>query len=220
MVKFLVIDIHLKYKIMKISIIGTGNVGGALATQWSKAGHQIYLGTRDLQKFEDKHLLSNPNTTLHTIGESAKNAEVILIAAVPQATHEIASQIRSSVDGKVIIDAMNSIRTKPQGFDNSFDALKFFLPESEIVKCFNSTGFENMSNPIYKGEGIDMFVAGSSRKGKEIATQLAKDAGFGTCWDFGGDDKAQLLEYFALSWINLAIMQGHGRNIAFKLIKR
>jgi predicted dinucleotide-binding enzyme len=115
---------------------------------------------------------------------------------------------------------MNSVRTKPEGFNNSFEALKSYLPESEIVKCFNSTGFENMQNPIYHGEGIDMFVAGSSAKGKEIAKQLALDAGFSTCWDFGEDDKVQLLEYFALSWINLAIMQGHGRNMAFKVIKR
>jgi Predicted dinucleotide-binding enzymes len=61
---------------MKISIIGTGNVGGALATRWAKAGHQILLGTRDLAKFEDKHLLENPQTSLHTIAESAKEAEV------------------------------------------------------------------------------------------------------------------------------------------------
>jgi 8-hydroxy-5-deazaflavin:NADPH oxidoreductase len=205
---------------MKIAIIGTGNVGGALATQWAKAGHQILLGTRDLSKFEDKHLLTNANTSLHTITESVKNADVILIAAVPQATQAIAEQIKDFVKGKIIIDAMNSVRTKPEGFDNSFDALKSYLPESEIVKCFNSTGFENMSNPIYHHEGIDMFVAGSSAKGKETAKKLALDAGFSTCWDFGGDDKAQLLEYFALSWINLAIMQGHGRDMAFKVIKR
>lgn len=205
---------------MKIAIIGTGNVGGALATQWAKAGHTIFLGTRDLGKFEDKQLLQNPNTTLHTIPESAKNAEVILIAAVPQASQGIAAEIKDLAKGKVIIDAMNSVRTKPEGFDNSFEALKSYLPESQIVKCFNSTGFENMANPIYENEGIDMFVAGSSEKGKEIATQLALDAGFATCWDFGKDDKVQLLEYFALSWINLAIMQGHGRNMAFKVIKR
>jgi predicted dinucleotide-binding enzyme len=205
---------------MKISIIGTGNVGGALATQWAKAGHQIFLGTRDVSKFEDKHLLANPNTSLHTIAESAKAAEVILVAAVPQATQAICDQIREVSKGKVVIDAMNSVRTKPEGFNNSFEAFKSYLPESEIIKCFNSTGFENMSNPIYHGEGIDMFVAGSAVKGKEIAKQLALDAGFSTCWDFGGDDKAQLLEYFALSWINLAIMQGHGRNMAFKVIKR
>lgn len=205
---------------MKIAIIGTGNVGGALATQWAKAVHEIYLGTRDLTKFEDKHLLQNPNTSLHTIAESAEMAEIILIAAVPEASPKIAEQIKDFSEEKIIIDAMNSIRTKPEGFNNSFEALKFYLPKSEIVKCFNSTGFENMQNPIYKDEGIDMFVAGNSTKGKAIAQQLALDAGFATCWDFGGDDKVQLLEYFALSWINLAIMQGHGRNIAFKLLKR
>jgi predicted dinucleotide-binding enzyme len=205
---------------MKIAIIGTGNVGGALATQWAKAGHQIFLGTRDVSKFEDNHLLANPNTTLHSIAESAKNADVILIAAVPQATQSIVEQIKDFVKGKVIIDAMNSISTKPDGFANSFEALKSYLPESELVKCFNTTGFENMTNPIYKEEGIDMFAAGSSQKAKETAHQLALDAGFSTCWDFGKDDKVQLLEYFALSWINLAIMQKHGRNMAFKVIKR
>lgn len=205
---------------MKISIIGTGNVGGALATQWAKAGHQIFLGTRDFGKFEDKHLLSNPNTTLHTIPESVSAAEVVLVAVVPQATQSICEQIKDFAKGKVIIDAMNSVRVKPEGFANSFDAFKSYLPESDIVKCFNSTGFENMSDPIYHGEGIDMFVAGNAAKGKAIAKQLAFDAGFAACWDFGGDDKAQLLEYFALSWINLAIMQGHGRNMAFKVIKR
>ncbi len=205
---------------MKIAIIGTGNVGGALATQWAKAGHEILLGTRDTSKFEDKHLLQNAQTSLHTIAESAGKADVILIAAVPQASQSIAEQIAPFVSGKIIIDAMNAVRTKPEGFNNSFEALKHFLPESEIVKCFNTTGFENMANPIYHGEGIDMFCAGSSKAGKEVATKLALDAGFATCWDFGGDDKAQLLEHFALSWINLAIMQGHGRNMAFKIVKR
>jgi predicted dinucleotide-binding enzyme len=205
---------------MKIAIIGTGNVGGALATQWAKAGHQIFLGTRDLAKFEDNYLLDNPHTTLHTLAESAENADVILVAALPQASQSIAAQIQSFAKGKVLIDAMNSIRTRPEGFNHSFEAFRHYLPETEVVKCFNSTGFENMKNPIYHGEGIDMFMAGNSEKGKEIAKQLALDAGFSTCWDFGGDDKVQLLEYFAMCWINLAIMQGHGRNMAFKVIKR
>ena len=83
-----------------------------------------------------------------------------------------------------------------------------------------TTGFENMLNPIYHGEGIDMFAAGNSVRAKQVAEQLAKDLGFATCYDFGGDDKVELLEKFALSWINIAIIQGHGRNLAFKLVKR
>ena len=72
---------------------------------------------------------------------------------------------------------------------------KFNLIKSEkIVKCFNSTGFENMINPVYNGNGIDMFCVGNSKEAKDLASSLAKEIGFANCWDFGGDDKVELLE--------------------------
>jgi predicted dinucleotide-binding enzyme len=63
-------------------------------------------------------------------------------------------------------------------------------------------------------------MAGDSEKAKSVAKQLALDCGFGSCIDFGKSDKVELLEKFALSWINLAIMQGHGRNLAFRVVRR
>jgi len=77
-----------------------------------------------------------------------------------------------------------------------------------------------MQNPNYGGHQIDIFACGDSNQGKEIASQLALDAGFGACYDVGGNDKFQLMEQFAFFWINLAMMQGQGRNIGFKLLKR
>jgi len=77
-----------------------------------------------------------------------------------------------------------------------------------------------MLNPVYNDEGIDMFMAGDSERAKSVARQLALDNGFSSCFDFGKSDKVELLEKFALSWINLAIMQGHGRNMAFKVVRR
>jgi hypothetical protein len=65
-----------------------------------------------------------------------------------------------------------------------------------------------------------MFMAGDCEKAKAVALQLSLDASFAKCLDFGKSDKVELLEKLVLSWINLAIMQGHGRNIAFKLVKR
>ena len=67
---------------------------------------------------------------------------------------------------------------------------------------------------------IDLFTCSDSSRGKEVAIQLAKDAGFAECYDFGGADKVELLEQFALAWITLAIMQGMGRNIGFQLLRR
>ena len=63
-------------------------------------------------------------------------------------------------------------------------------------------------------------MAGDSVKAKEVACQLALDCGFADCIDFGKADKVVLLEQFALSWINLAIMQGQGRGMAFKVLRR
>ncbi len=90
----------------------------------------------------------------------------------------------------------------------------------DIVKRFNTTRAENISNPNYDGKGIDMFYAGDSDKVKKIAEQLAQDIGFENVYNFGGSDKSNLLEQFALSWINLAMMQGYGRGIALKILKR
>ncbi len=203
---------------MNIAIIGSGNVGGALATNWSKAGHTINLGVQDANNFKGQALLKNENTGVFSIQEAVAKSEVVLIATPPTAIFEIIEQI-GKVSGKVIIDATNSVGKSPEPYKTVYHCLAD-KTKAEIVKCFNTTGFENMLNPIYNGEGIDMFMAGDSPKAKEIAKQLALDCGFGTCWDFGKADKVELLEKFALSWINLAIMQGHGRNMAFKVVRR
>ena len=42
---------------MNIAIIGTGNVGGAMATGWAKAGHTLHLGVQDVNKALKKSLL-------------------------------------------------------------------------------------------------------------------------------------------------------------------
>ena len=87
---------------MKIAIIGTGNVGGALATQWSKAGHSIYLGVQDIEKFKGKELLNNPNTNVQSIKEAVAQSEVILVATPPDIALDLVQKF-GSVNGKIII---------------------------------------------------------------------------------------------------------------------
>ena len=205
---------------MKIAIIGTGNVGGALATKWAQCGHQILLGVKDIDNFKGKELLNNPNTTVHTIAAAVQQAEVILLATPATAVVEVCQSLGDTA-GKVIIDAMNIIMGRgPVGFSNTSDAILANTVTPDVVKSFNTTGFNNMVNTEYQGQAIDMFVAGSSEKGKQAAIQLAKDAGFADCYDVGGNDKFQLMEQFAWFWINLAMFQGQGREMAFKLLKR
>lgn len=205
---------------MDIAIIGTGNVGGALATKWAKAGHTIHLGVKDQSNFKGKHLLENENTTAKSITDAVAASEVILLATPALATIEVAKSL-GETDDKIIIDAMNIIMGRgPEGFTNTSDAILAHTATEHVVKCFNTTGYNNMENPKYDESYADAFVAGDSEKGKNIATQLAKEVGFETCYDVGGNDKFELMEQFAWFWINLAMFQGQGREIAFKLLKR
>jgi len=205
---------------MKIAIIGTGNVGSALASKWAQAGHELFIGVRDKENFKGKNLLNNLNTSLHTIQEAVANADVILLATPAPAAIDIAKSLGNTTS-KIIIDAANIVMGRgPEGFANVSDAILANTQTKDVVKCFNTTGANNMADTIYNGTALDMFVAGDSVKGKQVAQQLALDAGFENCYDVGGNDKFELMEKFAFFWINLAMFQGQGRNIGFKLLKR
>ena len=204
---------------MKIAIIGTGNVGSTLAKGFAAAGHPVLLGVRNKDEFKGSALTSIKNISVHLIADAAAAADVMVIAAVPQAVKDIASQL-GDVSNKIIIDAMNSVRVKPEPYSNTTEALLALTNCKDVVKCFNTTGAENMANPYYANQQLDMFYAGDSNKAKKVAEQLAKEIGFENVYNFGGSDKFNLLEQFALSWINLAMAQGQGRSIGFKILKR
>jgi 8-hydroxy-5-deazaflavin:NADPH oxidoreductase len=204
---------------MKIAIIGSGNVGGALAQQWIKAGHTVLIGAKFPLSDKNIQLAAKIGENRFTsIANAVGQSEVVLIATPPTAIFDIMAEM-GDVSNKIIIDATNAVRQKPLPFDTVYHALAE-KTQAQVVKCFNSTGFENMLNPVYQGEKIDMFMAGEYEEAKLTAQQLALDAGFATCWDFGKGDKVLLLEQFAIAWINLAIMQGHGRDIAFRVVRR
>ncbi len=206
---------------MKIAVIGANNVGRALAEKWAAAGHSIWVGTRNPENTDLKELkATNPATiTLTSVEDAVSNADVVLLSTVPQTTLEIAEEL-GDMSNKVLIDAMNTVRARPEPYENTFEALRAWTGCQQLVKCFNTTGYENIENTNYQGLAVDMFMAGDSQRAKSVARQLAKDAGFEECYDFGGNDKVALLESFGLAWINLAITQNLGRGIAFKLLKR
>jgi predicted dinucleotide-binding enzyme len=205
---------------MKIAIIGSGNVGGTLAKKWAQKEHQIILGVRNPEQFKGKQLLMNSNITSASISEAVKSSDIILLATPATSAVEVAESLGDTT-GKVIIDTMNIVMGRgPVGFSNTSDAILAHTATNDVVKYFNTTGFNNMENPNYQNTSIDLFVAGDSQKGQEIAIQLAKDAGFAECYAIGGNDKFELIEKFAFFWINLAMFQGQGREIGFKLLKR
>ncbi len=206
---------------MTIGIIGSGNIGSTLAKALLKAGHMVMVGVRfPLSEKSVKLATEIGEDRFNTPEMVTRQTDVIIIAAPAPGAIEAVKSL-GNTEGKVIIDTMNVVMGRgPEGFDNTADAILANTQTRDVVKCFNTTGFENLANPMYNGTPIDMFVSGDSEKGKEIAHQLAKDLGFGNVWDLGGNDKFQLTEQLAFVWINLAMMQKQGRNIGLRIERR
>lgn len=209
---------------MKIGIIGTGNVGSALGKGWANKGHMILFGTRQPESEKVKKLLAEvgERATAVTIPAAIQQANVIVLAT----PWNVLAQVTQSVNdwrGKIVIDATNPIAPGFQlavGYTTSAaEQLAAHLPGASVVKAFNTTGSENMADPLYDGEPITMFICGDDVEAKATVTELAEALGFDVA-DVGGLDMARLIEPMAMVWINLAIKQGLGRNIAFKLVRR
>jgi predicted dinucleotide-binding enzyme len=212
---------------MKIGIIGSGNVGSALGKSWQKAGHQVVFRVRNPESFKAKSTNADDQSgTVRHISTAITQSNVVVIATPPEAVHELIPFLKEA-DDKVVIDTTNAFRTKPEGYPTAYHALQALTNCRHLAKCFNSTGFENMADPLYHlsepvvhDMQLDMFMATDSDEARKICRELAQDLGFEHCYDFGGSDKVELLEQFALSWINLAIMQKQGRAIGFKVLRR
>ena len=88
-----------------------------------------------------------------------------------------------------------------------------------MVKCFNTTGANNMENPHYGDDQPMMFLCGDDANAKGVVMKLGQDVGFEMI-DAGELAIARLLEPVAMLWIHLAFRRGLGRDFAFKLLRR
>lgn len=209
---------------MNIAILGAGNVGGTLGKRWAQNGHQIVYVSREPQSEKLQVLLAETpgGTATSEIAAACADAEAILLAT-PWAAVSGTLAAAGDFAGKVLLDATNpigpgmSLLTPEAG--SGGEEVARLAPGAQVVKIFNTTGWGNMADPLYGGEATTMFLCGDDADAKAVAASLAEELGLAAL-DVGGLNKAHLLEAVALTWINLAYNQGHGRNIAFRLMKR
>jgi predicted dinucleotide-binding enzyme len=208
---------------MKIAVIGAGVVGQALAGGWVRKGHGVRYGARNTSS--DKvaaALKATPGAEVMGIAEAVRWADAALLAT-PWSGAEEALRAAGDFAGKPLLDATNPL-TPTFGIalghdDSGAEQVQRWAPSAKVVKIFNSTGHENMSNPVYPAGRAAMVYCGTDAAAKRVAATLAADLGFEPL-DLGGLSDARYLEPAAMVWIKLAIVQKMGRNIAFGLMRR
>lgn len=208
---------------MSISIIGAGNVGMALARAFTRRGESVVLGVPEPSKYAGEVAQLGPRARVTTLPESVVAGDVVILAVPYSALPAIAQSV---VDwqGKVLVDATNPIAPGLSGLlvgtmTSGAEELAKRAHGARVVKAFNTTGAENMGNAAYPGGSPVMPVCGDDARARQRVMALATLIGFEAV-DMGPLAAARYLEPFAMTWIHLAIKQGHGRKFAFGVLRR
>lgn len=172
-------------KALRIGVIGSGRIGGTVGGLWVKAGHQVMFSSLDLD--HDKALAARlgGGARAGTPKEAGAFGEVLFISVPYSALPSVGRDLRSSLQGKIVLDSCNPVpgrdgdmaieaRAKGTGV-----ASPEFLPGARLVRAFNSVGYTRLQAEAHRaGERIAIPLAGDDAEALRTAQRLVRDAGF------------------------------------------
>ena len=194
---------------------GTGALGSALSKKWSKAGHQIIIGSRNADKAisvaeEINAEIKNDNVTGSDLMETAKNCGIAVLA-VPYFSHsETLNQIKPFLSGKILVDTtvpLSKPVTKvnlPKHGCAALEAQTLLGEEVHVVSALQNIG----SHLVGSEEKIDaeVLVCGNSNDAVDEVITLIGDLGL-QCWHAGSIENSAAAE--ALTSVLISINQKH-----------
>lgn len=204
-------------------MIGAGNVGGNLGGRLSHAGVSLRFGVRPGTDASEVLARCADGTEATSPEEAAGWAEVVFLA-VPGRVLLEAARALGSLEGKTLVDCTNAVRFDggpvwaPPDEGSNAQALAAAFPNAHVVKAFNTFGAEIHKDPTTSAGPADVPMAGDDEAVARVAA-LAESAGFRPV-PSGPLRNAPVLENLAVLWIHLAMVGGHGRETAFKLVGR
>ena len=189
---------------------------------WRQRKHDIMFGVRNLQSHNVQRLAQmDKSLTFGNINDAVAFGDVILFA-IPWTSIEETVRGRN-LSGKIVIDPTNPLTPdlRQLAFDDSSVAERIanLAKGAKVVKAFNTIGAQTLNNLKFGSNRADLFLCGDDTPSKRVVGELAADIGFDVV-DIGSLANARMLENLALLWIELALRQELGPNIAFKLLRR
>jgi 8-hydroxy-5-deazaflavin:NADPH oxidoreductase len=172
-------------KPLRIGIIGTGRIGGALATHWTKAGHEVLMSSRHPEELRPLATSLGARARVGTPRQAAEFGEVVLVSVPYAAMPQIGKDNVVQLKGKVVLDTSNPV----EGRDGTMAvaaqkkgagvATAEFLPGTRVVRAFNCIPAASLANNANrKPERVAIPIGGDDKAAVAVAERLVRDAGF------------------------------------------
>ena len=191
----------------KAVILGTGNLGQALAYRLVSSGYQVSMGSRDPSK-------SNPATLNDLVMKEVyvgsiksclliQDVSVIFLAIHYHNVVSALSPFRSLLNGKILVDTSN--RTELSQTGSNAEELASHFPEARIVKGFNTLSAYTLQKDSITESVQRVYLAADDISARETVASIVRDMGYCPVY-CGGLQAARRIEASPLE-----LLSGWGR---------
>jgi predicted dinucleotide-binding enzyme len=219
---------------MRISVLGTGMVGRALAGRLAELGYEVVVGTRDVEQTlarSEPDAMGNPPyaewqesspaVRLVPFAEAGAHGELIVNAtAGTVALSALEAVGASNLSGKVLVDVANPLDFS-HGFppflsvantDSLGEQIQRAFPDARVVKTLNTVNAYVMVEPSRVPGRHSVFIAGEDASAKETVKDLLLEFGWPeeAIVDLGGIRAARGTEMYLPLWLSLMGVLGTG----------
>lgn len=215
---------------MKIGIFGTGMVGQTLGGKLLSSGHEVRIGTRDVDETKDRTesgssfgtwLKNHPDAGLGTFESTAAFGELLINATAGTASLQVLESAGAeNLSDKIFMDVSNPLDFS-KGFpptltvcntDSLGEQIQREYPRLRVVKTLNTVTSHLMVNPELVPGDHSIFVCGNDDNAKAAVSRYLREW-FG--WkdeniiDLGDITTARGTEMVLPLWVRLYGKLGH-----------
>jgi predicted dinucleotide-binding enzyme len=213
---------------MRVAVLGTGGVGQTLAAKMASLGHEVMIGTRDVQAaldrteagwgaavFSEWHA-EHPDVNVGTFADAAAHGEVVFNATAGTASLDaLESAGAKNLDGKILIDVANPLdfsKGMPPTLsvcntDSLGEQIQRAFPGAKVVKTLNTVNSNVMVDPsLVDGGDHHVFVSGNDEGAKAEVTQILREwFGWKNVLDLGDITSSRGAEMLLSLWLRLSM---------------
>ena len=173
-----------------VAIFGaSGSMGSAITKSIAKGPYRLLLLSNDaekLQKLQSDIVKEFPDAeaeAIQTLIDARWKADVFILAVPYSSEAEIVPEIKDLAEGKIVISITNPINKDFTGLvtqpgTSAAEELQKLLPNSKVVKAFNTTFAADFTHSIIDGKQVDSFIAGNDEQSMKTVSEMIKTAGF------------------------------------------
>jgi len=211
----------------KIAILGTGEVGQALARGFILDNYPVRVGSRDGSKAAQLDVVMEQDIDTGTFYDVAAWGDIVILAVKGSVAEGLAGELADVLAGKIVIDVTNPISDdEPEDgvlklFTSLTDSLgervQAAAPDAQVVKAWNTVGHQLMINPEFETRPT-MPICGDNAEARNQVAEIIGSFGWDV-EDMGTMKAARALEPLTILWCIPGFLRNDW-NHAFKILKR